>query len=69
MTKAEELIDELLEYKKMPASQKAKMLRARKKPKSGARKSQLRVQRKKAKKPGAKRKAARYRKKMKSRGH
>jgi len=75
MSEAEKLIDALLEaeddldeYKRMSASQKAKMLRARKRPKSGKHKTQLRVRRKKAKRPSAKRKAARYRAKMKRRG-
>ena len=66
---AEELIDDLLEYRRMPAGQKARMKRSRKKPKSGAHRVGLKKRRKVAKKPGAKRKAARYRKKMKSRGH
>ena len=60
--------DDVDEYKRMPAAQRAKMMRARKRPKSGAKATKLRMRRKKAKKPGAKRKRARYAKKMKRRG-
>ncbi len=66
MISAHQLIDELIEFKKMPAAQRAKMARARKKPKSGARKASLKKARIKAKKPGAKAKAKKYRRKTKA---
>ena len=69
MTTAEELIDELLEFKRMPAAQRAKMARSRKKPKTGQQKMVLKSRRKAAKKPASKTKAKRYRQKTKAFRH
>jgi hypothetical protein len=69
MMTAEELIDLLVEYRKMPAAQRMAMMRARKKPKVGKHAQSLRKRRKAAKKPMARMKVKRYRRRMKASGH